>query len=125
MRETGQGVQTSAGLDVEELATRKESEFSNALSSFLRFLSVLISVHLWFQILSRKRSERLEAQGVVAGTEALGRAQWRRNRGDERRHIASARHRGSEGAQAISRLGRAASACLLADRRPAPDFGGL
>jgi hypothetical protein len=49
MRETGQGVQTSAGLDVEELATRKESEFSNPLSSFRRFLSVLISVHLWFQ----------------------------------------------------------------------------
>jgi hypothetical protein len=41
---------------------------------------------------------------VVAGTEALGRAQWRRNRGDERRHIASAQHRGSEGAQAISTI---------------------
>jgi hypothetical protein len=65
---------------------------------------VLICVHLWFSLFcgGKKRGERSTSQGVVAGTETLSRVAWRRNRGDERRHIASALHRGSEGAPAIS-----------------------
>src|SRR5580692_2968480 len=49
----------------------------------------------------KNRGER-SIPGCGAGMESLCRVAWRRNRGDERRHIASAHHRGSEGAPAIS-----------------------
>jgi len=52
--------------------------------------------------INKKIAASAPSQGVVAGTETLCRAGWRRNRGDKRRHIASALPRGSEGAPAIS-----------------------
>src|SRR5580704_8164545 len=68
---------------------------------FVFSLSVFIRLNPWFQI-SKKIAASVPSQGVVLG--------WRRSAalhggatgGDERRHIASALHRGSEGAQAIS-----------------------
>src|ERR1700676_4379058 len=68
---------------------------------FVFSLSMFIRVNPWFQI-AKKIAASAPSQGVVLG--------WRRSAalhggatgGDERRHIASALHRGSEGAPAIS-----------------------
>jgi hypothetical protein len=63
----------------------------------------LIRVHPWFQCLHGKknRGER-SIPGCGAGMKTLAALHGGATGGDERRHIASAQHRGSEGAPAIS-----------------------
>ncbi len=81
-----------------------DSFFSAVLDFFLHFfLSVFIRVNPWFRISTTKnnRGER-PIPGCGAGMETLCRVNDGATGGDERRHIASALHRGSEGAQAIS-----------------------
>ena len=64
---------------------------------------MFIHVNPWFQIQGAKknRGER-SSPGCGAGRETLAALHDGATGGDERRHIASALHRGSEGAQAIS-----------------------
>jgi hypothetical protein len=67
------------------------------------FLSVSIRVNPWFQIsISKKIAASVPPQGVVLGWNCSAALDDGATGGDERRHIASALHRGSEGAQAIS-----------------------
>jgi len=64
---------------------------------------VFIRVNPWFQIAGAKKiAASVPAQGVVLGWKRSAALHDGATGGDERRHIASALHRGSEGAQAIS-----------------------
>jgi len=62
---------------------------------------VFIRVHPWFQTPEKNRGER-SIPGCGAGMETPAALHGGATGGDERRHIAGAQHRGSEGAPAIS-----------------------
>jgi len=64
--------------------------------------SVLIYVHLWIRPSAQKNRGVRSIPGCGAGMDAPAALHGGATGGDERRHIASALHRGSEGAPAIS-----------------------
>jgi len=77
------------------------------LLRFFLLSSVFICVHLWIHscivnVAIIKKAASVPSQGVVLERERSAALHDGATGGDERRHIASALHRGSEGAQAIS-----------------------